>query len=152
MNEDFTDLLTALLEAEARFLVVGAHAMAIHGIPRATGDLDLWIQADQENASRVWRALQRFGAPLESLGVRRPDLHSAGIVIQIGVPPRRIDLMTQASGLTFDEAWKNKVLHPIGALSVPFLGRTELIRNKRATGRPKDLADLAALEEPPIEP
>ena len=153
MNEDFTDVLAALLQAEARFLVVGAHAMALHGVPRATGDIDLWIQPTVENAARVWIALGHFGAPLGSLGIRESDLHTPGVVMQLGIPPRRIDLMTDLSGLRFEEAWTGRVVHPIGGLPVPFLGRADLICNKRATGRPKDLADLDALnEQPPQEP
>jgi hypothetical protein len=146
VNEDFTDLLAALLSADARFLVVGAHAMAVHGVPRATGDLDVWMARDPENVDRVWSALGRFGAPLASLGVSRDDLSRPDQVIQIGLPPRRIDLLTSVSGVEFGAAWPNRVVKPVSSLSVPFIGREDLIRNKRATGRPKDLADLAELE------
>lgn len=126
--------------------------MALHGVPRATGDIDLWIQPTEENATRVWSALGYFGAPLGSLGIRESDLHAPGVVVQMGVPPRRIDLMTDLSGLLFEKAWTGRVVCPIGGLQVPFLGRADLIRNKRATGRPKDLADLHALnEQPPKE-
>lgn len=149
MNEDFTDLLAALLAAQARFLVVGAHAMAVHGVPRATGDLDVWIEADEGNGGRVWNALGRFGAPLSALGFSREDLARPEQVIQIGLPPRRIDVLTSISGVEFSQAWPNRVLHRIGALDVPFLGRDDLVRNKRATARPKDLADLEALGETP---
>jgi len=147
VNEDFTDLLAALLAAGARFLVVGAHAMAVHGVPRATGDLDVWIAADAENADRVWEALARFGAPLAALGFSRDDLTRADHVIQIGLPPRRIDLLTSISGVAFEHAWANRVEQQIAPLVVPFIGRRDLVRNKRATGRPKDLADLDALGE-----
>lgn len=147
MNDDFRDLLAALLEAGARFLVVGAHAMAVHGVPRATGDLDVWIAADPANAERVWTALLRFGAPVAAMGVRREDLTRADTVVQIGLPPRRIDLLTSITGVGFDEAWPGRVTHPVAGLAIPFLGRAELVRNKRATGRAKDLADLEALGE-----
>ena len=145
MNEDFIDLLAALTRADARFLVVGAHAMALHGVPRATGDLDVWVRPDPENAERVLAALKAFGAPLESLEVGVDDLQRVDSVIQIGVPPRRVDLLTSLSGLEFDEAWPHRVEHRLGTLNVPFLGRADLIRNKRATGRAKDLADVDAL-------
>jgi len=104
VNEDFLDLLRCLLEAGARFLVVGAHALAAHGIPRATGDLDVWIDRTPTNVERVWAALVRFGAPVAALGVTRSDFEAAGMTVQIGLPPRRIDLMTEITGVAFDEA------------------------------------------------
>lgn len=147
MNEDFRDLLAALLGAEARFLVVGAHAMAVHGVPRATGDLDVWIARDAPNAERVWSALLRFGAPVAAMGVGQTDLTRPDMVVQIGLPPRRIDILTSVSGVGFDEAWLGRVTHQVDGLAVPFLGRAALIRNKRASGRTKDRADLEALGE-----
>ena len=147
MNEDFTDLLAALLADGVRFLVVGAHAMAVHGVPRATGDLDVWVAADAQNAERTWAALRRFGAPLAALGFSREDFTRADQVIQIGLPPRRIDILTSISGVEFERAWPNRVEQQVGSLAIPFIARADLVRNKRATGRPKDLADLAALGE-----
>ncbi len=149
MNEDFLDLLRCLLEAGARFLVVGAHALAVHGVPRATGDLDVWIDRDGANVDRVWAAVLRFGAPVEALGITRRDLETPGVVVQIGLPPRRIDLITEITGVDFEEAWGARVSHRVGTLEVPFLGREQLVRNKRATGRLKDRADLEALGEKP---
>ncbi len=147
MNEDFRDLLAALLGADARFLVVGAYAMAVHGVPRATGDLDVWIARDPANAERVRSALLRFGAPVAAMGVSRDDLSRPDVVVQIGLPPRRIDVLTSISGVGFDEAWPGRATHDVGGLSVPFLGRSDLVRNKRASGRTKDRADLEALGE-----
>lgn len=147
MNRDFVDLLEALVRADARFLVVGAHALALHGVPRATGDLDVWISPDAANADRVWQALLAFGAPVGDLGVKRADLEAPEVVVQLGLPPRRIDLLTTLTGLSFDAAWEERALHRVGMVDVPFLGREQLIANKRAMGRPKDLADLAALED-----
>ena len=89
MTEDWLDVLTALIAAEARFLVVGAHALAVHGVPRATQDLDLWIEPTEENAARVWSALVRFGARLEELGITGEDLERPDMVIQLGLPPNR---------------------------------------------------------------
>ncbi len=146
MNKDFLDILASLLETGARFIVVGAHAMAVHGVPRATGDLDIWIEPTDDNVAQVWSALKSFGAPIESLGVSKADLLSPDMVIQIGMPPRRIDLLTAITGVHFDNAWKTKVSHKIDSLNVPFLGREALIANKRATGRAKDIADLETLE------
>ena len=151
MNQDFLDLLRALLETEARFMVVGAHAMAVHGVPRATGDLDVWISLDPENAGRVWQSLLNFGAPMEGLDLSRSDLEMPESVVQIGLPPRRIDLMTTLTGLDFETAWPNRTMHRVGLLEIPFLGREDLVQNKRATGRPKDLADLDILERGPAE-
>jgi len=148
LNRDFLDLLAALLAAEARFLVVGAHAMAVHGVPRATGDLDVWIALDPENADRAWSAVVRFGAPLSAMGVSRTDFGRPDVVVQVGLPPRRIDILTSISGVLFDQAWPDRVVHEIDGLAVPFLGRTALVRNKRASGRAKDIADLEALGEP----
>lgn len=149
MNPDFVDFLAALLAAEARFLVVGAHALAVHGVPRATGDIDVWIERSPENAARVWEALGAFGAPAAALGLERADLETPDRVIQIGLPPRRIDVLTDVSGLEFGAAWNDRVVHRVDHLDVPFLGRDALVRNKRASGRFKDLGDLEALGEDP---
>ncbi len=147
VNNDFRDLLAALLESAVRFMVVGAHAMAVHGVPRATGDLDVWIAGDPDNVACAWSALARFGAPLASLGMIPEDLRRPDQVLQLGLPPRRIDLLTSISGVSFDEAWPARCIHDVSGLAVPFLGRAALVRNKRASGRPKDLADLEALGE-----
>lgn len=147
MNEDFTDILSCLLDAGARFLIVGAHALAVHGVPRATGDLDIWIDASSGNADKVWTALVTFGAPVEDMGVTRGDLLRPAMVVQLGAAPRRIDVLTEVSGVTFQEAWPDRVMHTVGDLRLPFLGRAALIANKRAAGRLQDLADLEALGE-----
>lgn len=147
MNEDFLDLLKALLTEGARFMVVDAHAMAVHGVPRATGDLDVWVDVSDDNPRRVLAAVGRFGAPVDALGLSAADFAQADRVVQIGLPPRRVDLLTTLSGLKFGEAWPGRVMRRIDALDVPFLGRQDLVRNKRATGRTKDLADLEALGE-----
>lgn len=147
MNDDFRDFLAALLEAGARFLVVGAHALAVHGVPRATGDIDVWIATEAENTEKVWAALLRFGAPMEAMGVSQDDLRLPDQVLQIGLPPRRIDLLTAITGVGFPEAWEGRIEHVVAGLTIPFIGRAELVRNKRAAGRAKDLADLEALGE-----
>jgi hypothetical protein len=147
VNEDFQDMVAALLASGARFLVVGAHALAVHGVPRATGDLDVWILPDAINAERVWAALGRFGAPMDTLGAGPRDLARPGLVLQIGLPPRRIDILTELTGVDFESAWRSRVLHRVGELEIPFLDRDTLIRNKRATGRLRDLADVERLEE-----
>lgn len=148
MVEDFRDVLAELVEAEARFLVVGAHALGVHGVPRATVDLDIWIERSPENARRVWGALAAFGAPLHALKIEESDFVRPDVVIQFGLPPYRIDILTAVSGVAFDEAWAERVQERFDDIQVPFIGRASFIRNKRASGRKKDLADLEALGEP----
>ncbi len=145
--DDFRDLLAELVRAEARFLVVGAHALSVHGVPRATVDLDVWIDRSPENAKRVWTALAAFGAPLDELQIHESDLTRSDMVAQFGLPPYRIDILTGISGVSFAEAWDERVEELFDDVHVPFIGRAALIRNKRASGRTKDLADLEALGE-----
>ncbi len=120
--------------------------MAVHGVPRATGDLDVWVSSDPSNADLVRQAIVDFGAPVDALGISSEDLEKQGTVLQIGQPPRRIDILTTVTGLDFDDAWRNRIIHRVGKEDVPFLSRRDLVCNKKATGRPKDLADLDALE------
>jgi hypothetical protein len=145
LNRDFRDLLQAFVDHDVRFLIVGAYALAIHGRPRATGDLDVWIEPTPENASRTYQALAEFGAPLREL--RESDLQTPGVVFQIGVAPRRIDILTQLTGLDFADAWPNRVEGIYEGLRFPVIGRKEFLANKRATGRPSDLLDAKLLEE-----
>ncbi len=145
LNEDYKEMLQALAAERAKFLLIGAYALAAHGHPRATMDIDLWVMPTRENAEAVLRALRRFGAPLHDL--TREDLERDDTVFQIGVAPRRIDIMTGASGLTFDEAFAHAIPVMIEGLEVLVPSVADLIRNKRATGRMKDLADVEALED-----
>ena len=145
MNEDFLELLSSLLAAEARFLVIGAYAVGIHGRPRATKDLDVWVEATPLNAARVLDALRHFGAPLGDLTAS--DLDHVGAGFKMGIPPRRIDILTQIQGITFAEAWPNRIEGEFGeGVRCPVIGLADIITNKRAAGRPQDLADVAALE------
>lgn len=130
---------------ETRFLVVGAHALAGHGVLRATGDLDIWVNNSAENIPRIWRALVEFGAPAEALGLSPEDFSTAGTVVQIGLPPRRIDLMTSITGVVFDDAWRSRIEIRIADVTVSVLGREALLKNKRALGRSQDLVDVEAL-------
>lgn len=140
-------MLAALQAAEAVFLVVGAHAMAVHGVPRATGDLDVWVRPDPENAKRVWKGLIDFGAPVNALGLAATDLTQPGTVFQIGLPPRRVNILTEIDGVTFDQAWASRVVEEVAGLPIPFLSREALLQNKKASGRPKDLVDVELLEK-----
>jgi len=144
MNRDFAEMLDALSGARAEFLIVGAHALAAHGRPRATGDLDIWVGPAAENARRVWTALTMFGAPLDELSVA--DLSTEGVVFQIGVEPARIDILTAVTGLNFEQAWSHRDTFDVEGRILPFLSREDLIRNKRALGRLRDLADVEDLE------
>jgi hypothetical protein len=145
VNDDFAEMLSALSAAGADFLVVGAHALAVHGIVRATGDLDIWVRPSEENAERVWAALVQFGAPLDRIS--QADLSRPDVVFQIGLPPRRIDLLTSISAVEFEDAWPHRVMLLLGELRVPVIDRQTLIRNKSATGRPRDLADVEELKD-----
>ncbi len=144
LNPDFSEMLSAFTGESVEFLVVGAYALAAHGIPRATGDLDFWVRPSRENAGRVLRALAAFGAPTGDLSIH--DLTAPDLVLQIGLEPNRIDILTSIDGVEFDDAHRTRTTARIDGLDVPVLGRDALIRNKRAVGRPKDLADIAALE------
>lgn len=147
LNQDFVDILAALSESGAEFIIVGAHAMAAHGVPRATGDLDLFVRPSSENARRVVQALLDFGAPIASHGVHAEDFSKPGTVYQVGLPPRRIDFLTEISGVTFDQAWADRIEVEIAGRAVAFLGETTLKRNKAAADRDKDRVDLRLLEQ-----
>ena len=148
MIEDFRDLLAELVKAEARFLVVGAHALSVHGVPRATVDLDVWIDRTPENARRIWRALAEFGAPLQ--GIDAEDFTDADMLFRMGRPPLMVDILPTIAGVDFDAAWKNRVpviIDPLTGLHAWFISRGDLLAAKVAAGRPQDLADVAALRE-----
>jgi hypothetical protein len=144
MNPDFSDMLSALSAEGVEYLLIGAYAMAVHGVPRATGDIDIWVRPSPDNADRILRALARFGAPLG--GLRAADLAGEGTVFQVGVAPNRVDVITAIDGVAFDAAWPRRVTSDIGGLTIPVIGREDLIRNKRSTGRSRDLADAEQLE------
>jgi len=145
LNADFRDLLTQFSDSSVEFVVVGAYALAFHGAPRASGDIDVFIRPTRANAERVLEALAGFGAPVESAGVTADELSRPGMVYQIGLPPRRIDIMTELSGVTFDEVWESRVTANVEGRPIAFIGRGALLKNKAAAGRPKDLADIARL-------
>lgn len=146
VNRDFLDMVKALNRARVEYLVVGAHAMAVHGVPRATGDFDVWIRPGRDNGERVLNALREFGAPVSDHGLTVEDLERPDTVYQMGLPPRRIDLMTGISGIGFEDAWESKVIAEFEGILIPVIGRSSLIKNKRAAGRTKDLVDLEILD------
>ncbi|HEX9731147.1 MAG TPA: hypothetical protein VGG06_04075 [Thermoanaerobaculia bacterium] len=144
VNPDFRDLFSELSAVEARYLVVGAHAVIYHATPRYTKDLDIWIEPTPDNAQRVYTALTRFGAPMETLEVE--DLATSGTIFQIGVEPNRIDVITELKGLSFAGAWQRRIHSTYGDVPVALLGLDDLLVNKRSVGRPQDLLDVGALE------
>ncbi|MBI5246686.1 MAG: hypothetical protein HY923_05855 [Elusimicrobia bacterium] len=144
VHPDFSDFLAALIRQRVEFVIVGAFNLAFLGSPRYTGDIDVWIRPLAPNAQALLRALDDFG--LKSLGLTEQDILS-GKIIQIGYPPVRIDLLTLLDGVTADEIWAGRQEGPFGGHTVNYLGKAIFVKNKRAAGRPKDLADLAALGE-----
>lgn len=144
-SDDFRDLLSALSDADARFLVVGGYAVGVHGRPRATKDLDVWVEPTRVNAERVLAALADFGAPAGELTAE--ELATPGTGFMMGRPPTRIDLLTRISGVEFAAAWRRAVVAELApGCSCRVLSIDDLIMNKRAAGRPQDLADVDALE------
>jgi Nucleotidyltransferase of unknown function (DUF6036) len=144
LTPDFVEFIESCVNREVKFLVVGGYALAAHGHPRATKDLDVWVRTDPANAERVVQALNDFG--MGSLGLTANDFLEPGVVIQLGYAPIRIDLLTSISGVDFERCWKNRTTVDIGGVEAGFISATDLITNKRASGRPQDLVDADTLE------
>lgn len=142
-NPDFRDLLFAFNAARVEYMIIGAHALAVHGHIRATKDIDVWVRPTAANAERVMAGLVAFGAPTKR--VSAADFSRTGTVLQIGVDPVRIDVTTHVDGISFAAAWKGRVFARYGGLRIPVIGRGHLIKNKKASGRTQDLADVEAL-------
>jgi hypothetical protein len=145
LNKDWREFLELLNSNRVEYLVVGAFAVAFHGFPRYTADLDLLVRPTGENAERVLRALSEFG--FGKLGIQAKDLYSPGMVIQLGVKPNRIDLLTAISGVSFEEAWATRNDAELDGIATHFVGRAALLRNKEQTGRAKDLGDAQELRK-----
>jgi hypothetical protein len=144
LNSDYKDMLQVLLDNDVKFLLVGAYAMGAYGYPRATGDIDIWVEPSAENSARVYRSVAAFGVPLHEID--ETTFATPGVVFQIGVAPRRIDIITTISGVGFDDAYQQRQIVEMEDLSIPILSVSNLIRNKRATGRDKDRLDADQLE------
>lgn len=145
IQQDFKELLELFNGHSVEYVIVGAYALAYHGSPRFTGDIDIFVRPSHDNAAKVISALDHFG--FGSLNLTIDDFQKPDSFVQLGVPPVRIDIITSLTGLTWEEADKGKQRGLYGKLPVFFLGREQYIVNKRATGRKKDLADLEALGE-----
>ena len=145
VQPDFRDLLALFNAHQVEYMIVGGYALAFHGAPRYTGDIDIFVRATSENARRILTALDEFG--FGSLGLTVEDFESPDNVVQLGVPPVRIDLITSITGVSWEDALTDCVDGKYGGLPVKYIGLDEFISNKRATGRKKDLSDLEALGE-----
>src|SRR3989338_4443077 len=145
LNEDYKERLQILLNNEVKFLVVGAYAMGAHGYPRATGDIDIWVEASLQNSKKIYKSLSEFGSPLSE--VTQETFTEKGIIFQIGVAPRRIDIITYIDGVDFPSAYQEKEEIDIEKLKIPFISKENLIKNKEATGREKDKLDANSLRE-----
>lgn len=141
---DFDEFTGSLIAHGVEFIVVGAYALAFHGAPRFTGDLDVLVRPTLDNAARLLTALRAFGFPITEL--TPATVVDRRRMLQMGVPPVQIHVMSTISGVEWDDAWADRVEGPLGRHRVHFLGRETYLRNKRAAGRPKDLADIDALE------
>ena len=144
MNSDFKDLLRLFNARQVRYLVVGGYAVIKYTQPRYTGDLDVWVEASEENSRKVHDALVEFGAPVSTLSPK--DFAASGFFFQMGMPPNRIDILMSISGVEFGEAWTRRSNASIGGDNFHFISKVDLIANKRAVGRTKDLADIEALQ------
>jgi hypothetical protein len=145
LSPDFVEFIECCDRREVRFLIVGGYAVAAHGHPRATKDLDVWVLVDPGNAERLVRALDDFG--MGSVGLTPADFMEPDVVVQLGYPPLRIDLLTSVTGVAFAECWENRVVLDVGGVEAGFISLPDLIANKRAAGRPQDLVDADVLEE-----
>jgi len=146
VQPDFKELLALLNAHGIEYVIVGGYALAFHGAPRYTGDLDIMVKADSENAARIIKALEKFG--FGEAGLTPDDFQQVEKVVQLGVPPVRVDILTSLTGVSSDEAFSGRVEGTYGGVSVYFLGRDQLVANKRALGRKRDLADIEALGNP----
>jgi hypothetical protein len=145
VQPDFKDLLELFNKHRVEFMLVGGYALAFHGVPRYTGDMDIFVHISSQNAMRIMAALDEFG--FGSVGLTVEDFQKENMVVQLGVPPVRVDIVTSLTGISWEEAYSNKVQGKYGDVPVFYIGRQEFISNKKATGRQKDLADLEALGE-----
>jgi hypothetical protein len=143
LDKDFNEFVELFVANGVRFLVVGGYALAAHGYPRATDDFDAWVWANSENAEKIVECLAEFG--FGKLNLSADDFTTPDRVVQLGYPPYRIDIITSITGVEFENAWANRWVIDVDGLQVPFIGRDDLLKNKRATGRPKDLLDVEYL-------
>jgi hypothetical protein len=145
LDKDFSEFVALFIDHDVQFLIVGGYALAAHGLPRATGDLDAWVRVSEANSVKIFAALREFG--FGDVGVSASDFDHEDSVVQLGFPPYRIDILTSVDGIDFDGAWDRRMLVEVNNLSVPFISRDDLIANKKAAGRPQDIADVQRLTQ-----
>ena len=145
MDKDFNEFVELFITHDVQFLIIGGYALAAHGLPRATGDLDAWVWASDENALKIIAALNEFG--FGDVGVTVSDFSRKDSVVQLGYPPYRIDILTSIDGVEFKDAWDRRILVRVNQSDVPFISRQDLVTNKTAVGRPQDIADVKRLTE-----
>ena len=143
LEEDFKEFLELLIANDVRFLIVGGYALAAHGLPRTTTDIDIWVWMDAQNANALKKCLDDFG--FGSLEIEQADFLRPDITVQLGYSPDRIDLMTSISGVVFEEAWERRILATLAGVTLPIIGKTDLVTNKWVLRRPQDLVDLMKL-------
>jgi predicted nucleotidyltransferase len=144
LAKDFEDFIRLLNKHEVEYMVVGGYALAFHGKPRNTGDMDIWIDNSDKNAEKMMQVAGDFG--LKSLGLTKEDFTKEGFITQIGYPPLRIDILNSIDGVGFKQAYENRRVVDMEGLKAPFIGKEDFIKNKRATGRAQDLTDIKSIE------
>jgi predicted nucleotidyltransferase len=143
-SQDFKEFIQLLIKNKAEYLIVGGYAVGIHGYPRYTGDLDIWLNSTAENAALILKSVNEFG--FSSFKLTQEDFIKPGNVVQLGYPPLRIDLLTEIDGVTFNECFENRKMVAIDGLIVNFIGYSDLLKNKKESGRPKDIGDIDNLK------
>ncbi|HQP69701.1 MAG TPA: nucleotidyltransferase [Clostridiales bacterium] len=145
LNDDYKEMLSILSEEKVKYLVIGAFALGTYGYPRATGDIDIWVEASIDNSNKVFKSLARFGAPTDNIEAK--DFEKKGIIFQIGIAPRRIDITTVIDGVDFEQAYPKRKIVNIEGINIPIISCEDLILNKESTGREKDLLDVKMLKQ-----
>ena len=149
LERDFADFVNLLNEHEVNYMVVGGYALAFHGEPRTTGDMDIWIDCTEPNAEKMVAVMRDFG--MGSLGFRKEDFTKPGIINQIGQPPLRIDILNEIDGVQFADAMKGRQFFKFGKIEIPFIGKNDFVKNKIASGRKKDMADVKKIAPKAIQ-
>lgn len=147
LNPDFKDMLSCLNDEQVKYIIVGAYALAAHGHVRATGDIDIWVRNSADNAAKIMRSLRAFGAP--TAAISETDFLLPDLILQIGVAPCRIDIITGIDGVAFDDAWQNKLAITVDGVNIHILSKSDLLKNKMAADRDKDQGDIAWLKKNP---
>ncbi len=144
LSQDFKEFVELLIKNDVAYMIVGGYAVGVHGHPRYTGDLDIWLNPTQHNAKKIFKCVCEFG--FGSLGLNESDFIKEGNIIQLGYPPLRIDLLTSIDGVVFEDCFENRKMVEIDDLVINFIGYQDLLQNKRSSGRPRDIDDIEHLQ------